>query len=70
MARPTITIRSLNTPDVGVVAKAAVALILDFHAKNSCHLLQIVQGSQRNIDSSTASRVARPGKSAETDSNE
>jgi len=35
MARPALTITASNQPDPRVVAEAAVALILDFHAKTS-----------------------------------
>ena len=36
MARPALKLSAVNSPDPSVVADAAVALILDFHAKTSC----------------------------------
>lgn len=56
MARLPLTIRSINSPDPAVVAEAAVALILDYHAKTSSPLLPIIEGPQRDLDPSTASR--------------
>ena len=35
MPRPALTITASNQPDPRLVAEAAVALILDFHAKTS-----------------------------------
>jgi len=50
MARPALTITASNQPDPRVVAEAAVALILDFHAKTSRPVLSLVEGSQRDLD--------------------
>jgi hypothetical protein len=56
MARLPLTIRSINSPDPAVVAEAAVALILDYHAKTSSPLLPIIEGPQRDLDPGTAPR--------------